>query len=154
MRDLVLIFIEEEDSLLDLDNIIKLNEKVRNCKKNVKIVLVSNKGKIEIGMFISIFNKLIGLDLIDFTISNSLNSIVHIKQTQDLKEYNIKDKNVYDFDHMIQLLINIYSDYYNLNKIYYIASNDDLFSKLRMKDINYKKINESLYDTIFDLKED
>lgn len=154
MRDLVLIFIEEEDSLLDLNNIIKLNEKVRNCKKNVKIVLVSNKGKIEIGMFISIFNKLIGLDLIDFTISNSLNSIVHIKQTQDLKEYNIKDKNVYDFDHMIQLLINIYSDYYNLNKIYYIASNDDLFSKLRMKDINYKKINESLYDTIFDLKED
>ena len=140
MRDLVLIFIEEEDSLLDLNNI--------------KIVLVSNKGKIEIGMFISIFNKLIGLDLIDFTISNSLNSIVHIKQTQDLKEYNIKDKNVYDFDHMIQLLINIYSDYYNLNKIYYIASNDDLFSKLRMKDINYKKINESLYDTIFDLKED
>lgn len=154
MRDLVLIFIEEEDSLLDLDNIIKLNEKVRNCKKNVKIVLVSNKGKVEIGMFISIFNKLIGLDLIDFTISNSLNSIVHIKQTQDLKEYNIKDKNVYDFDHMIQLLINIYSDYYNLNKIYYIASNDDLFSKLRMKDINYKKINESLYDTLFDLKED
>ncbi len=154
MRDLVLIFIEEEDSLLDLNNIIKLNEKARNCKKNVKIVLVSNKGKVEIGMFISIFNKLIGLDLIDFTISNSLNSIVHIKQTQDLKEYNIKDKNVYDFDHMIQLLINIYSDYYNLNKIYYIASNDDLFSKLRMKDINYKKINESLYDTIFDLKED
>ncbi len=154
MRDLVLIFIEEEDSLLDLDNIIKLNEKVRNCKKNVKIVLVSNKGKVEIGMFISIFNKLIGLDIIDFTISNSLNSIVHIKQTQDLKEYNIKDKNVYDFDHMIQLLINIYSDYYNLNKIYYIASNDDLFSKLRMKDINYKKIDESLYDIIFDLKED
>lgn len=154
MKDLLLIFIEEEDSLLNLDNIIKLNEKVRNCKKNVKIVLVSNKSKIEIGTFIDIFNKLIGLDIIDFAISNSLNNIVYIEKVKDLKEHNIKNKSVSGFNSMVQSLVNIYSDYYSLNKIYYIANNDDLFNKLKMNEINYKKIDESLYNTIFDLKED
>lgn len=154
MKDLLLIFIEEEDSLLTLDNIIKLNEKVRNCKKNVKIVLVSNKSKIEIGTFIDIFNKLIGLDIIDFAISNSLNNIVYIEKVKDLKEHNIKNKSVSGFNSMVQSLVNIYSDYYSLNKIYYIANNDDLFNKLKMNEINYKKIDESLYNTIFDLKED
>lgn len=154
MKDLVLLFIEEEDSLLNLDNIIKLNEKVSNCKKNVKIVLVSNKSKIELGTFIDIFNKLIGLNIIDFAISNSSNSIVHIKKAKDIKEHNIKNKNVSDFDYIIQSLVNIYSDYYSINKIYYIANNGDLFNKLKMNDINYKKIDKSLYGTIFDLKED
>lgn len=154
MKDLVLIFIEEEDGLLNLDNIIKLNEKVRNCKKNVKIVLVSNKSKIDIGTFIDIFNKLIGLDIIDFAISNSSNNIFHIKKSKDLKSHNIKNKSVSDFNSMVQLLVNIYSDYYSLNKIYYIASNNDLFNKLKINDINYKKIDESLYNTIFDLMED
>ncbi len=55
---------------------------------------------------------------------------------------------------MVQSLVNIYSDYYSLNKIYYIANNNDLFNKLKMNEINYKKIDESLYNTIFDLKED
>lgn len=154
MKDLVLIFIEEEDSLLNLEQIIKLNEKVRNYKKNVKIVLVSSKSKIEIGTFIDVFNKLIGLDIIDFAISNSSNNIFYTKKSKDLKEHDIKNKSVSDFNSMVQSLVNIYSDYYSLDEIYYIANNDDLFNKLKMNDINYKKVDESLYNTIFDLKED
>lgn len=154
MKDLVLLLIEDEDGLLNLDNIIKLNEKVRNYNKIIKILLVSNKNKTELGTFIDIFNKLIGLDIIDFAISNASNSIIHIKKVKNLKEYNIKTKNVSDFDYMVQSLVNIYSHYYSLNKIYYIANNDNLFNKLNLNNINYKRIDKNIYDIIFDLKED
>lgn len=154
MKDLVLFFIEDEYDLLNLDNMIKLNQKVNSSKKRIKIVLVSKKNKIELGTFIDLFNKLIGLDMIDFAISNSSNSIVYIKNAKNLREHNIENKNANDVDYMIQLLLDIYSNYYKLNKIYYIANNDHLFNQLKMNNINYKEIDNSLYDTIFDLKED
>lgn len=155
MKNLILCILEkEEDNLLDLDNIIKLNRKIKESKKIVKILLISNKKKSELNVFINIFNKLIGLDMVDFAISNNKNTIMYIKKNRNLKEHSIKNKDSNSMNYMVQSLINIYSENYDLNSIYYIANNNELFKKLNINNINYKKINRSLYNTLFGLKED
>lgn len=154
MNNLILLLIEDENSLLNLDNIIKFNKKVKAYKKTIKILLISNKNKVELGTFIDIFNNLIGLDIIDFAISTSSGNIVYIEKAKELKNHNIKNRNITNLNCMVHLLIDSYRSHYNLDNIYYIANNDDLFNILEIKNINYKEIEESLYNTIFELKED
>lgn len=154
MKNLILYILEtEEDDLLDLDNIIKLNRKIKESKKIVKILLISNKKKEELNYFIDMFNKLVGLDIIDVAISNNKNTIMYIKKNRKLKEYNInKDSN--SMKDMVQSLINTYDKYYDLDSIYYLANNNNLFKKLHINNINYREINTSLYNSLFGLKED
>ena len=154
MKKLMLLFIENENDLLNLNDIIRLSEEIKKQETVVKIILVSNKGNVELATFIDVFNKLIGIDIVDFGISNSSSSIVYIKKVKRLKEHNIKNKTVESFNYMVQSLIDIYNNYYNIDSIYYISNDNSLYNKLKINNISYKNIDNSLYSIIFGLKED
>jgi hypothetical protein len=151
MKDLEIIIISgNKDSLLQLDQIIKLNNTMISKNKEYKFIYIDDETSIEIKTFIEMYNNLVGLNLFDFGISIKENELVYNAKSRNIKKIDFKSNE--NISKIIISVIDAYKKINNITNIYYlyedIPGNLDEISEL----ITKKQYNKNdIYKTIFEI---
>lgn len=153
----IVVFNNSERELLHLDNIIELNKRLKKAINDedsiYKFVAVSDKDKLELGLFMNMFNNLLGFSIFDCCISTENDTIIYNEPAKEIKEHNIIEKNVKSINNGLEVIIESYKKDNNLGDIYFISDNKDSISNnvFNRYDIKYIKYQDNLFDTLFKL---